>query len=323
MGPARGAAALLCALGSVAWGQSRASIGLERLAPSWNQPSPRCPLEAPVLVNGGDCVVAPVAAALFRAPNTRSSAWAIAASAVLPGTGQYILGVNRFIPYVGIEAYSWIQYANHAGDFRRERNAYRDLAARAARAMFSVRWPAGDFEYYERMEHFLESGRFDVVAGGTIDPEPDTSTYNGSMWLLARRTFWTNVDVPPDTGSAQWKSAIGFYVKRAYDDPFRWSWRSSLTEHDEFRRLIRRSNESNRKSLHNLGVIIANHVLSTVDAYITVRVRRRSDAPPGDFELVGSVPFARLRWGDDTGSRLPSRLSRGALGIVVTRRPDR
>jgi hypothetical protein len=38
--------------------------------------------------------------------------------------------------------------------------------------------------------------------------------------------------------------------------------------------LIRESNDANRRALQDLGVIIANHVLSTVDSYITVRLHR-------------------------------------------------
>ena len=34
----------------------------------------------------------------------------------------------------------------------------------------------------------IESGVFDAVPGGDLDPEPDEATANGATWLLARQT---------------------------------------------------------------------------------------------------------------------------------------
>jgi hypothetical protein len=229
-----------------------------------------------------------------QATRARASAWSIAASAALPGAGQAVLGVDRFVPYLAFEAYSWAQYATHARASRQYRDDYRNLAARVARSAFSIVLAVGDFEYYERMENFVESGVLEMVAGGALDPEPDTTTYNGSVWLLARRTFWRDIDSPPDTSSLEWKRAAEFYLRRAYDQPFRWSWRNAHLEYDEFRRLISRSNDANRKSLQDLGAVLANHVLSTVDAYVTVRLRRRPASPNGGWEVSGALPLAGL-----------------------------
>jgi hypothetical protein len=146
------------------------------------------------------------------------------------------------------------------------------------------------------MQHFPESGRLEVIAGGVLDPEPDTTTFNGSVWLLARRTYWSDVNVEPDTSSREWKRAAEFYLRRAYDQPYRWSWTRAPLEFDEFRRLIRRTNDSNRKSLQDLGAIIANHMLSAVDAYVTVRLRRRPTQASGDagWELGGTLPVVTI-----------------------------
>ena len=57
------------------------------------------------------------------------------------------------------------------------------------------------------------------------------------------------------------------------------------------RRTIRRSNNAYRTSLQDLGLVIANHALSTVDAFITVRLRRHVDAAGERLELRGSIPF--------------------------------
>ena len=223
------------------------------------------------------------------------SAWAIAASALLPGIGQAILSNNRALPYLAVEAFAWTSYLNHSLDYRRHRDGYRALASRVARAPFSGIRPNGSFEYYERMTHYLEAGRFDVVAGGGIDPEPDSATFNGAVWQLARRTYWSNPAVAPDTSSAEWQRAVAFYRARAYDQLYRWSWTNAPQEYAAFIALIGESNDANRSAMTDLGVVIANHVLSTVDAYITIRVTR--DARRQAIGIEGSVPLATFRFG--------------------------
>ena len=220
------------------------------------------------------------------------SAWSIAASAVLPGSGQAVLGTNRALPYLAIEAFAWTSYMRNAGNYRRRRDGYRDLASRVARAAFSTVRPNGSFEYYERMTHYPEAGRYDLVAGGAIEPETDSTTYNGAVWLLARRTYWSDPVTSPDTSSAEWMRAVAFYRARAYDQLYRWSWTNAPLEYSSFIGLIRESNDANRRALQDLGIIIANHVLSTVDAYITVRLHRERGTQGFAFE--GSIPLARI-----------------------------
>ena len=124
-------------------------------------------------------------------PRPRESYWAVAASAVMPGAGQAALGERRFLPYAAFELFSWALYAAHVRDARARRDDYRTIAALVARGRFSNDRPTGDFDYYERLEHYVESGQYDAISGGDIDPEPDTVTFNGSIWFLARRTFWS------------------------------------------------------------------------------------------------------------------------------------
>jgi len=230
-----------------------------------------------------------------------TSAWSIAASALLPGSGQAILGANRALPYLAVEAFAWTSYLRNTGNYRRRRNGYRDLASRVARSAYSTVRPNGDFEYYERMTHYPEAGRYDLVAGGGLEPETDSTTYNGAVWLLARRTYWADPTTAPDTTSAEWMRAVAFYRARAYDQLYRWSWTHAPLEYSAFLGLIRESNDANRRALQDLGVIIANHVLSTVDSYITVRLHRERGAKA--FAVEGSIPFARLAPGRQNGAR--------------------
>ena len=245
-----------------------------------------------------DSIVASGATALGaltpnRARPAPDSYWAIAASAAIPGAGQALLGERRFLPYAAFELFSWVQYAAHARDARVRRDDYRALASTVARGRFSTERPTGDFDYYERLEHYLESGRFDANSGGNIDPESDTSTFNGSIWFLARRTFWKDVNVDPARSSDEWQLAERFYRRRAYHDAYLWSWRNAQLEFDEYRRLIRGANDANRRSVQDLGIIIANHTLSVVDAFVTIRVRRRVAATGERQEVSVTLPFRR------------------------------
>jgi hypothetical protein len=228
---------------------------------------------------------------------SNASPWSILASAALPGAGQALQGVNRALPYLMVESFSWTGFVWYSTDARRQRDGYRDLAARIARAQFSATRPIGDFEYYERMSHYAEAGRYDLTAGGLLEPEVDSTTWNGAVWLLARSTYWADPGVRPDTASVEWKRAIAFYQERAYDQTFRWSWTGAPQEYQRFRDLIGRSNDAHRKSLQVLGLVIANHVLSAIDAYIVVRIRQRSAPGGNSYWLEGSLPMNRLRPG--------------------------
>ena len=248
----------------------------------------------------GRTILAPFASKVRGDSAASSTLWAVLAAAAVPGAGQAILRQDRFVVYMAVEAFGWARYLTDLREGRRQRDSYRGLAREVARAEFATVRPTGDFDYYERMEHFAESGAFDVVPGGSLDPESDETTFNGSIWLLARQTYWEDPAVTPDRGTPAYVLAEEFYRRRAVSEAFRWSWRNSQLEYDEFRRTIRQSNEAYRNSLAALGVIIANHALSTVDAFVTVRLRRRSGASEL-YDLTASFPIGgpRRRLGRD------------------------
>lgn len=223
-----------------------------------------------------------------------ASAWPVAASALLPGLGQAVQGVDRAVAYLAVEVFAWAGYAWYSTDSRRLRDGYRELSARVARSRFTPVRPHGDFTYYERMSDYPEAGRYDVIAGGGIDPEPDSTTWNGAVWALARRTYWSDPGMMPDPESPEWQRSIAFYQARAYDQLYRWSWSGAPDEYGQFRDLIDGSNDANRRSLQALGLVIANHVLSTVDAYIVVRLRGQGVGGDGGFGIEGSLPIGSL-----------------------------
>ena len=219
--------------------------------------------------------------------------WAPLASAAAPGSGQAVLGQKRWLPYLAFEVWAWIQYLETRGEGGRRRSEYQSLARNVARSRFPGPHPVGQFEYYEHMLETVESGEFDQVPGGAIDPETDTTTFNGRRWLDARRLFWSDPSAPPPVESQPYESAIEFYEQNAVGPEFRWSWTNARLEYDVFRRTIERSNRAYKQSVQYLGVIIANHALSAVDAFVTLRIRTRAEIP-GYLELEGSLPIASI-----------------------------
>lgn len=224
--------------------------------------------------------------------DVRSTAWPVLASAVLPGAGQALRRERRALAYLAIEAFALSNFASHRRVARRTRDGYRTLAANVARAPFSTERPTGDFDYYERMKSFLASGRFDLSDGARpIEPEIDTTTFNGATWLLARRTYWTDPAQPPPRGSVEWARAEAFYLQRAVRPSFRWSWEGAPTEYDRFRTLIQRSNDRSRAALSNLGLVLGNHVLSAIDASIAVRLDRRPSLAGPEYVMTFELPL--------------------------------
>ena len=231
--------------------------------------------------------------AAWSAParRARQSWWPPLASAILPGAGQGLLRQDRALAYLAIESYGWLRYASDVREGRRQRNGYRALAAQVARAYLSDESPIGDFEYYERMESFIESGVFDANPEDGVQPETNPESFNGFIWLRARTTFWEDPAIPPPPTSEQYQAALDYYANRAIQPQFRWSWRNAQLEQDLFRRTIGRSNDAFRRSIQDLGVIIANHALSTVDAYVAVRIRHAREGESG-VGIEAAIPWS-------------------------------
>lgn len=227
--------------------------------------------------------------------------WTPLASALVPGSGQLVMRQRRGVPFLAAEAFLLVQYLSSRDDAREFRGEYQRLA-QVARSFFTNDFPVGDFEYYERMEQFVESGAFDLDANGLFVPETDTTTFNGFTWRLARRTFWDDPDVPPPVDSDAYQRALEFYQERAVRDEFRWSWQNAQLEQDLFRQTIQRSNSAFRRTSQYLGVLIANHALSAIDAFVMVRLSRQP-GPEGEYRIEGTVPWAPLGRGRPSASR--------------------
>lgn len=239
------------------------------------------------------------------AAGSRLPWWSPVASALLPGAGQAVQRQRRAIAYLAVESYLLAQYLQARSDARGRRDEYRRLA-QIARSYFTNRFPNGDFEYYETMEKYVESGAFDLDPGPAIVPETDTTTFNGFTWRLARSTYWEDPDVPPPLDSDAYQNAVEFYQRRAYGPTFRWSWRDAQLEQDLFRRTIRSSNAAFRTSSDYLAMLIANHALSAVDAFVVLRLNRTPVAPGrSGYSLGVEVPWAPLGGNAGGAARAP------------------
>lgn len=241
---------------------------------------------------GGAAETVPLGIVAQDAERPRAPWWAPIASAAVPGSGQLVMRQRRGVPFLAAEAFLLVQFLSVRDDAKELRREYQRLA-QIARSFFTDDFPAGDFEYYERMQQFVESGAFSLDPNGGFQPETDTATFNGFTWRLARQTFWEDPNVPPPQGSDAYLRAIEFYEERAVRDQFRWSWQNAQLEQDLFSQTIERSNSAFRRASQYLGTLIANHALSAIDAFVMVRLAR-TPGPAGEYRIEGQVPWAPL-----------------------------
>lgn len=198
-----------------------------------------------------------------------------AASLVIPGTGQLMAGSDRAALYLVAETLALTRFLSLQHDGSQDADRYRDLAFKVARGGFSPEIRDTVFDYFEALGKYIESGPFDTDAGPDLVPPMDEQTFNGKIWLLARETFFQQPDSLPDPGSPAYAAALDFYRRRAVGPRFRWSWRSAAIEQDLFRQTIRSSDESFRRARQQLGLLLANHLVSAIDALVSSRLQRR------------------------------------------------
>jgi hypothetical protein len=223
----------------------------------------------------GCCTAALAGQGVDSVPAARARLWLPpVASLVVPGTGQLLTGRDRGMVYLAGEAYILSRFLRLTHDGRRGADRYRDLAFAVARRGFTSSRRDTVFEYYEVMERFEASGEFNRNPDptGRIIPESDPATFNGSIWLLARRTYWPDPNNPPPPGSGPDFAALTFYKNHAVGPDFRWSWRDASFEQQEYRATIRSSDDAFRSAQNQLGLLLANHLVSAVDALISSRL---------------------------------------------------
>ncbi len=216
------------------------------------------------------------------------------ASAAIPGLGQLMLHQDRFVAYAALETFVLLQYAKDIHESNVQQSQSRDLALRVARKDFvdPANAPNGPWDYYETLEEYVQSGRYTLVPGAIV-PDTTSGTYNAKIWLEARLNHWANPDVPPPTGSAAYNAAIDEYARRATQPQYRWSWINAELERDLYIAQINKRNDAFRHATTDLSIILANHILSMVDAFATIRVQAM-ESGTHRLGVTTSIPVPRL-----------------------------
>lgn len=215
---------------------------------------------------------------------------AFAASLLLPGSGQAALGARRWAAYAAIEVAAWVVRLDALGDRRAATVAYRDLAWDEARTPGELDRRDGSWGYYETLTLYARSGAFDAdPARAGVQPEEDPTTYNGTVWSLARSIYLPDGEGEP--GAPGYDLALQYYDERAAGPAFLWSWEGNEDAWARFRSLIGDADSASRTAGIAFGVVLANHMVSAVDAFIIARLR----SEPG-IRLESRVEPSPFRW---------------------------
>jgi hypothetical protein len=245
------------------------------------------PLHASVSISSSSSVPAIVPRGL-RSTIDRLPLWsAPLASLVLPGLGQARLRQGRAAAYLAAESFLLLQYAKDLGEGRRNEREYRSIARTIARRGFVASPPDTVWQYYEKLHEYLESGVFSAATSGPTVPESDPATFNGYQWQLARRQFGIPDVDPGSANPVMYQRALELYESRAVRQPYRWSWRNAQLEQDLYRRTISRTNDAYRRATIDLSAVIANHLLSAIDAFAVVRLLQQ---PDGTLRVSANIP---------------------------------
>lgn len=225
-----------------------------------------------------DALTAPLPPAVYCAdgpdPDSQRprAARAFLYSLVVPGAGQQSSSQKRALVYIALEAFSWIEFARARSAGGNLRSRYRTLGWEVARTFEGPRVD-GDFAYYEALTKFPRSGAFDADPNTPgLQPESDPSTFNGNLWALAADIFFAP-GTTPKPGDARFERALDFYRERGYGEQFLWDWTGNEAARTRFKALIQDSDSRFHRSSVMAGVLLANHLVSAIDAFLSARVR--------------------------------------------------
>src|SRR2546427_612074 len=109
------------------------------------------------------------------------------ASLLVPGTGQLLAHQDRGAVYLAAEVYLLSRFLQLDHEAMTLAQRYQNLAFDVARRAFGPTRRDTIFEYYEQMERFAESGRYDAAPRPAFVPDSNPQTYNRAVWLPARR----------------------------------------------------------------------------------------------------------------------------------------
>jgi hypothetical protein len=213
------------------------------------------------------------------------------ASAVLPGSAQYLMGDDRWVPYIAVELWSLVSWAQQRRLARSLEQRYRDVAWQVPRRSDRPETRRDTvFEYYEAMAYYRASGGW--MPDGL--PERQAGTFNGDLWALAK-ALYIPAGQPATPGTAAFQAAVAYYQSRAIPPGYGWAWGGSNLEQQVFADLIVESDAAFRSASRYAGMILANHITSAVDALITARLRQLAGNGVG-FESAPVPGAGGVRW---------------------------
>lgn len=222
-------------------------------------------------------------------------------SAALPGAGQLYRGQKRGFAYIAAEVVSATAWAFFRNEGNNNRDEYIDFARVHARETVATHDPwwgliqnrihpelVGDWDYYEHMSHYRRSGRYDrdlnndySQTGNLADLDPEieyTDSFNNRQWRIARINYFESDPENPDNYSgthADTLAAKEFYASTAVTEAYAWDWgppeEFGTANQNEFSRIIDDADSAFRRASFSLGILLANHVVSTIDAYISTK----------------------------------------------------
>jgi hypothetical protein len=209
----------------------------------------------------------------LRGPTVTGKDLSFLASLAVPGSGQYMMKQQRWLPYIAVETWAWVRYLDRRSTARKLSRRYKDFAWDVARRVSTGARQDTTFPYYEILIHFPASGAYDAQPSKDgIQPEFDISTYNGQQWDLAQRLFIPEGSSGDET-SAGYTAALEYYAARAIPDRFAFAWNTGRLEQQVYSNVISDSDGAYRDATRMLGLILANHLTSAVDALISSRLR--------------------------------------------------
>jgi hypothetical protein len=179
---------------------------------------------------------------------------------------------ERWVPFIAVEAWAWVRYIDNHRRGRRLETEYRDLAWNVARRITTTTRRDSVFTYYEAIKEHDSSGLFDAdpLTEG-LQPEENEATFNGIQWRRAKALFLRGIPATP--GTPEYEQALAYYRTNAIPEGYTWSWGRSFLEQRAFAETISRSDAAFRDATTMMGVILANHVVSAVDALVQGRVK--------------------------------------------------
>ena len=193
------------------------------------------------------------------------------ASLAVPGSAQWMHGQDRTWLYMGLELAGWVGFfhGRHRGmDFR---DQYRDVAWTYARLDPGGEGFTGGFGFYETLGQWTASGSWDAdPTTDGVQPETDSNTFNGNIWSLASDLYLSGEGAESDPEAMQ--MALLYYRERAFPPEQAWDWSGNSGQLERYRDLIERSDDSFRRATVILGAVVANHLLSAVDGFLSTRI---------------------------------------------------